>query len=140
LPPNLLNEDRKEATQKWGFNCSCDICSSPDKAAESDRNKLQIQEVLNQLEDKSNRVPAKVDALIHELFSLIEAERLQAQTGAFASLITGVYLSMQDLEKAREYAALSLEQQTHYIGHDSEKTKEALEMVELLDGVSLEYE
>ncbi|KAK0649998.1 hypothetical protein B0T16DRAFT_350959 [Cercophora newfieldiana] len=139
LPLNLLSEDRKAMVQKWGFNCTCSVCSSPQKASESDRNKYRIQEVLDQLKDKSGRNREKVERLANELFSLLEVERLQAQAGSFASLIMGVYIEMGDLEKAREYAATAMKNQTVYFGHDSDKAKSALEMVELLDTVEVEY-
>jgi hypothetical protein len=127
-------------TQKWGFNCTCSVCSSSRRASESDRNKLRIQEVLNQLQDQKNRSHEKVQSLAHELFRLLEAERLQAQAGSFASLLVGVYIAMGDLEMAREYAVSAVSNHTHYIGHDSEKVKSALEMVELLETAEIEYE
>ncbi|KAK0614723.1 hypothetical protein B0T14DRAFT_463267 [Immersiella caudata] len=133
LPLNLLSEDRKAMTQKWGFNCTCSLCSNPDKANESDRNKRRIQEVLDQLQDESNRQPEKVEALAQELFKILETERLLFEAGSFASLLTGVYYSMGDNKKALEVARTAITNHTLYIGHDSAKVKAARELVEQLE-------
>ena len=129
----MLSDDRKAMTQKWGFNCTCSLCSNPDKASESDRNKRRIQGVLDELQDEGNRKPEKVESLAQELFQILEAERLLFEAGSFASLLAGVYYSMGDTKKAREVAATAVTNHTLYLGHDSAKVKAAKELVDMLD-------
>ncbi|KAK4448780.1 SET domain-containing protein 5 [Podospora aff. communis PSN243] len=132
LPLNLLSEDRKAMIQQWGFNCTCSLCSSPDKASESDRNKRRIQEILDQLQEESNRTPEKVETFAQELFKLLDAERLMFEAGNFASLLTGVYYSMGEMKKARQVASTAVSNNTLYLGHDSVKVQSAKELVEML--------
>ena len=124
--------------QKWHFNCTCSICTAPELEVDSDRNKLRIQGVLDELKEVKDRNREKVGSLARELMSLLEIERLQAQAGSFASILAGVYFNLGDLEKAREYAADAVANNTHFIGYNSDKAVAAMEMVELLD--SIEYE
>lgn len=136
LPFNLLSEDRKSMIQKWHFNCTCSVCSSPRAMQESDRNKSRIQGILDELK-KAGRNPDTVERLARELMELLETERLQAQTGNFASILAGVYLNMYNLSMAREYAALAAKSQVYYVSFDSDKAKAALETLEFLNSVEL---
>jgi len=133
---NLLSQDRKGWIQKWHFNCTCSLCSSPEATQQSDQNKSRIQGVLDELK-AAGRNPDTVERLSIELMSLLEKEGLQAQMGNFASILAGVWLNMYNLSMAREYAAMAAEKQVYYMGWDSDKAKAALEMHEMLEGAEL---
>lgn len=136
LPLNLLSQDRKSWIQKWHFNCTCSLCSSPEATQQSDRNKARIQGVLDELK-AAGRNADTVERLSGELMTLLETEGLQAQTGNFASILAGVWLNMYNLSMAREYAALAAEKQIYYMGFDSDKARAAVEMREMLESVEL---
>ncbi|KAK0710723.1 hypothetical protein B0H67DRAFT_263977 [Lasiosphaeris hirsuta] len=137
LPLNLLSEDRKSSIKKWHFNCTCPVCSSGAEMEQSDINKLRIQGILDELRLKDNRTHAGVGALVDELMAILDTERLQVQTGNFASILAGVYFQMEDLAKARGYAKQAVDNHMYYIGHDNEKVQEALQMLEFLQ--TIEY-
>ncbi|KAK3356688.1 hypothetical protein B0T25DRAFT_537183, partial [Lasiosphaeria hispida] len=137
LPLNLLSEDRKSSINKWHFNCTCPVCSSDAEMEQSDVNKLRIQGILDELRLKDNRTHEGVGTLVKELMSILDTERLQAQTGNFASILAGIYFQMEDLANARGYAKQAVDNHMYYIGHDSDKAKDALQMLEFLQ--SIEY-
>ncbi|GAB1317671.1 SET domain-containing protein 5 [Madurella fahalii] len=139
LPLNLLSQDRKKMIQRWHFNCTCSICSSKEKTDLSDQNRLRIQAILDEFKRQKNRNRGNVEPLEKELWALVERERLEAQAGSFASIFAGIYFQMQNLDKAREYASQAVQNHTYYSGYDSDKTKSALEMLDFLQSIELEY-
>lgn len=140
LPLNLLSQGRKLEIQAWHFNCTCWLCTSDEANKESDRNKMKVQAILDKMKDKKNRDPAKIEGLFKELTKIIEAERLQAESGNFASLLAGLYFQMQNLEEAKRYATMAVDNHTQYIGHDSFKAKRARATLEILNSIQYEYE
>ena len=129
---NLLYEDRQYLLQRWGFNCTCALCSSPTARAASDGRLLRIQAILDELKVKENRSHTMVGKLTVEVLNLLEAEGLWAQVGDFYTVLTQVHLEMNNVRVAKKYAEMTLESRIMYSGAESESMEKAERMVRQL--------
>ena len=60
----------------WGFNCTCSICSSAEKTAESDGRRKRINSLLQEIAVQKDDNPKKVDTLADKLLELVELEHM----------------------------------------------------------------
>jgi hypothetical protein len=129
---NLVTADRQELIKGWGFRCTCDLCSSPEDAEISDRNRLRIQDILTRLDDGASRDYDGVAKLTSEILDLIAEEGLSAQIGDFYIILAEVYLRLGHVPRAREFATLAFEKLSSFVGEDSEQAAAAKSFLEKL--------
>jgi hypothetical protein len=103
--------------------------------ATSDRNKIRIQSILNDLNVESNRTLEKVEAHSKELMALLEIEGLESHRGSFESILAGIYVQIHNVVKAREYARMAVESQIRFRGYDDESVDSARATLERLESL-----
>ncbi|KAI1081751.1 SET domain-containing protein [Whalleya microplaca] len=128
-PLNLLSQERQSLIRDWGFNCTCSLCASPNDLAISDRQRGRIQDILAELDRPDIRNHSAVQERIIEILDLCEKEGITAQVGDLYSIIAETYSSMKDLDMAKKYGKLAVEELRHYAGHDHERTERALSVL-----------
>ncbi|KAI0011288.1 SET domain-containing protein [Xylariaceae sp. FL0662B] len=132
-PLNLPSKERQDLIREWGFNCTCSLCTSPNDLAVSDHQRDRIQDILAELDSPTTRNRSAVQKRVVEIVDLCKKEGMTAQIGDFYTIIMDIYSSMGDLDMAKRYGLLALEELRHYAGHDHERTEKALAMLEDLN-------
>ena len=134
--------DRQRALQRWGFTCTCAICTAKaSEIAESDARRSRIQELKESVVqalspspsapsdtqaeeegDSKDRAQRLADAISHaeEALSLARAEELRSLYAEQHDALGRLYWAAGDRELAVEHARLSLEvlEQVGYVAHD----------------------
>ncbi|KAK1636962.1 hypothetical protein BDP81DRAFT_405954 [Colletotrichum phormii] len=128
---NMLYQDRQDALQEWGFNCTCALCSSPPEVlAISDTYRRRLQEIFSELEDPVlASSPSLVAELVDELEYIMLKEGLTAQAGEFYGIVAGVYHNMGEMGISKKYAELAVEKLVQFAGYDDERTVRAREVL-----------
>ena len=135
LPLNLLSEQRAQLIQKWGFNCTCSLCSDAEASRVSDINRGRIQDILESLDHIENRTQENVRAAVDEIEDLGKKEGLAGQIGDFYGIIADIYLQMGDLKNARKYGTMAVKMLQHYAEFDNMRTGAAVAFMGKLDKV-----
>jgi hypothetical protein len=105
----------------YNFACACSSCSLPDQESKlSDRNRLQIDCLINHLDDNEKRLkkwlkdPDLSDAefirLYEEVWELMESERCHIE-GAWPVAVQSlckVHCALGDLEEAKKWAQIGM--------------------------------
>ncbi|CAI4213255.1 unnamed protein product [Parascedosporium putredinis] len=84
-PLNLQTEDRQDIIQRWGFNCTCQLCSDPALSASSDRNRQRIAGIITEANGPQSREREVLARLSEEMKELVEAEELESLAGTYVS-------------------------------------------------------
>jgi hypothetical protein len=85
----------------------------------SDLNRNIIESLIHELKTPGEKDPEVVAFKSRKLLEMVEVEGLTAQSGDFYEMLAEIQLEMGELEKAREYACLSLERRHKFSGPDS---------------------
>jgi hypothetical protein len=125
VPLNMESAERKLSLAAWGFQCACDLCSSPSETKISDKNRQGIQLMLGALRNPEEYGREKLGRISQELLRLAEAESLESQTGFYCNAIMAAYFKLGEYGIAREYAECAVEKLTRFAGPDHLDTREA---------------
>lgn len=109
---NLYHERQHNLRSRWGFDCTCELCSSSvELRASSDRRRQKIrtmrQDVMKHVQHK-NFIPAI--KLNEELLGLIAKENMAPHMGEHYEVIARLYLAAMDLANAKRFARLALDE------------------------------
>ncbi|KXH45238.1 hypothetical protein CSAL01_06351 [Colletotrichum salicis] len=128
---NMLYQDRQDALQEWGFNCTCALCSStPEVLAISDAYRRRLQDIFSELEDPVlASSPSLVAELVDELEYIMVKEGLTAQAGEFYGIVAEVYRNMGETGISKKYAELAVEKLVQFAGDDDERTVRARDVL-----------
>lgn len=133
VPMNLLSHERREMLHEWGFECSCELCSSPTEVEVSDHRKQRIQSVLSLLERSKALSQKTVTRLTEEVLELSEKEGMLAQIGDFHYVVAKTLVKLGMKGMARDHVRLAVEKLAYYGGLENSRTKEAFLLLKNLD-------
>ncbi|KAK0705519.1 hypothetical protein B0H67DRAFT_471060, partial [Lasiosphaeris hirsuta] len=105
-------ERQRVLKQKWGFDCTCSLCSSSAKEiAESDARREAIsrlgKEVLAQVEEQNYKEAIKLN---REMLVALEDEALVPHMGDYYEVMARLYGALPDIDNAKKFAKLALEE------------------------------
>ncbi|OAA66884.1 SET domain protein [Niveomyces insectorum RCEF 264] len=113
VPLGLPHAERTEAISRWGFACSCPLCTASKQAIfASDIRRRRLAEIYQALESDAAEglhTRDKIEALVKEMMLLINGEDLVVQLCEYYAAVARAYLSIEDFEEARYYAGQSEE-------------------------------
>lgn len=136
IPPGLPSSTRRAILQKWGFKCTCSLCTRPPLVtAESDLRRIKIIETTNEVdtllvlqEDPRDEEVRRAIALTEEVLFLLEQEGLLAQFAAEQyDVLARCYKALGEEAQARWYAEMVV--RDRYAGRERKE-----DMQELLRG------
>ncbi|KAL7620593.1 hypothetical protein AAE478_009588 [Parahypoxylon ruwenzoriense] len=104
-------EERRTALQKWGFNCTCSLCTaSKTEIAASDYRRAKMkalrEEVMKAVEAWDGTKAVK---LTHEVLELMHAEELAPLYAGQYEIMARLYWKAKDTKTATKYAQMSLD-------------------------------
>ena len=110
--------DRQKALERWGFKCSCDLCTaSSEEVAASDTRRLQIQNKYGHVYKAYQAGEAeRAISLTNEILELMKEEDLFQLYSEQYENLGRIYWASGDKTNAIKYAKKSLdilEQQGH---------------------------
>lgn len=107
----MTSAKRQEGLKRWGFKCSCSLCSATDaEKAASDARRKRIEEAEPQL--VAHWKEGKYQAAIRigeEVVKLMKEEDLTPMLTDEYVILARLYLIRGDREMAEEYADLAVE-------------------------------
>ncbi|KAI2615974.1 hypothetical protein GGR54DRAFT_610661 [Hypoxylon sp. NC1633] len=111
VPMGKTREERQAALQKWGFNCTCALCTaSKAEIAASDYRREKIkamrQEVLEAVEAWDG---TKAVRLTHEVLELMRAEDLAPLYASQYEIMARLYWKARDTKTGTRYAQMSID-------------------------------
>jgi len=141
-PLNLLSKDRRQLLRRWGFDCACALCSAHHHVVEtSDRNRQRVQDILEELDHADTRAALAqsddnsiVAVRLSEIEAIMQEEGIEAQAGDVDSIAAELFLGAGGLGKARTFAQEAVRRLRMFAGADSERTEQAEEFLQRLDG------
>jgi hypothetical protein len=99
---------RKKALANWGFNCTCNLCtSSPEHQAVSDQRRERLVEVYYAMQEETTTYDILVE-LSREFIQLAREERLLARIPEYYQSLMRIFYAFKDVETAHKYGTLSL--------------------------------
>ena len=99
---------RTKTLGNWGFNCTCELCSSPPEARKaSDQRRERLVEVYYGMQDDSTDYDTLV-TLTREFIQLAQVERLLPKVGEYYQAFMRIYYGFGDVESARRYGEAAL--------------------------------
>ncbi|KAI5856722.1 SET domain-containing protein [Durotheca rogersii] len=111
IPLGTARNERQAALRKWGFNCTCSLCTaSKTEIAASDyrRNKIKAlgEEVIQAIEVWDGTKAVK---LTQEVLDLMRIEGLVPLYSGQYEIMARLYWKAKDVKTATEYARMSLD-------------------------------
>ncbi|KAI1086166.1 SET domain-containing protein [Rostrohypoxylon terebratum] len=111
VPLGKTREERQADLQKWGFNCTCSLCTaSKAEIAASDYRRSKIrdmrQEVMKAVEAWDGTRAVK---LTHEVLELMRAEDLAPLYASQYEIIARLYWKARDKKTGAKYAKMSID-------------------------------
>ncbi|KAI0879791.1 SET domain-containing protein [Annulohypoxylon maeteangense] len=111
VPLGKTREERQTGLQKWGFNCTCSLCTaSKAEIAASDYRRSKIrdirQEVMKAVEAWDGTKAVK---LTHEVLELMRAEDLAPLYASQYEIMARLYWKARDKKTGTEYAKKSID-------------------------------
>ncbi|KAK6949099.1 hypothetical protein Daesc_009172 [Daldinia eschscholtzii] len=111
VPLGNTRDERQEALQKWGFECTCSLCTaSKTEIAASDYRRAKIKalrrEVMKAVEDWDGTRAVK---LTHEVLELMKAEDLSPLYSSQYEIMARLYWKAKDKKTATKYAQMSID-------------------------------
>ncbi|KAI1454593.1 SET domain-containing protein [Annulohypoxylon moriforme] len=111
VPLGKTREERQIGLQKWGFNCTCSLCTaSKAEVAASDYRRLKIkdmrQEVMKAVEAWDGTKAVK---LTHEVLELMRAEDLAPLYASQYEIMARLYWKARDEKTGTKYAKMSID-------------------------------
>ncbi|KAI1138320.1 SET domain-containing protein [Hypoxylon sp. FL0543] len=110
VPMGKTREERRAGLSKWGFNCTCSLCTgSKAEIAASDYRREKIkelrQEVMKAVEAWDGTKAVK---LTHEILELMRAEDLAPLYASQYEIMARLYWKARDTNTATKYAQKSI--------------------------------
>ncbi|KAI1483512.1 SET domain-containing protein [Daldinia eschscholtzii] len=111
VPLGNTRDERQEALQKWGFECTCSLCTaSKTEIAVSDYRRAKIKalrrEVMKAVEEWDGTRAVK---LTHEVLELMKAEDLSPLYSSQYEIMARLYWKAKDKKTATKYAQMSID-------------------------------
>lgn len=111
VPLGKTREERQADLQKWGFNCTCSLCTaSKAEVAASDYRRSKIkdmrQEVMKAVEAWDGTKAVK---LTHEVLELMRAEDLAPLYASQYEIMARLYWKARDKKTGAKYAKMSID-------------------------------
>ncbi|KAL8349328.1 hypothetical protein RB601_001898 [Gaeumannomyces tritici] len=139
-PLNILSEDRRQLLGRWGFECTCSLCSAdPHIVQASDSNRMRLQDILKGLSDPEFRedfAGGSYDCIVRndmdEMQNIMFEEGFEAQAGDMAAMDAEFYLAARQWGQARDSATRAVWELRMYAGPDSERTEQAEDFLKRL--------
>ncbi|KAK3386655.1 hypothetical protein B0H63DRAFT_540625 [Podospora didyma] len=107
----LTSQERQRTLlQKWGFKCTCSLCSAhPAEIAASDARRLEIKELGEQvLQHVEKSDFSKAVEVNEKLWNAVSAEKLVSHMGDHFEVMARLCLAAGDRKGAKEYARRAL--------------------------------
>ncbi|KAF2191840.1 SET domain-containing protein [Zopfia rhizophila CBS 207.26] len=103
--------DRHDGLKRWGFTCTCDMCSaSRSEIATSDARRKRVENAQKEMTDAWRTGKAqKAIKLGHEIIDLLEKEGLTPMLTEQYVILARLYLALDERKEAEEYSELALE-------------------------------
>lgn len=120
LPPGLSHQRRSKMLERWGFECSCAICTAPaEEFAESDNRRRRLHDLKQDAYDASfeNRT-AQAVGLTEESLALLQEEGLMMAAGWRYKFLARWNTELGREEEAEKYQKLADEWNETYLGGD----------------------
>ncbi|KAK5658433.1 hypothetical protein OQA88_1822 [Cercophora sp. LCS_1] len=107
-----FHERQRILRAKWGFECTCDICSAPPaEIAESDARRDQINElgvaVLKHVENQDLKSAIKSHK---DMMNAIEEEALAPHMGDYYEVMARLLAGTKNIKEAKKYVRLAIEE------------------------------
>lgn len=111
VPLGKTREERQDALLKWGFSCTCDLCTaSKAEVAASDYRRTKIktmrQEVIKAVEAWDGTKAVK---LTLEVLELMRDEDLEPLYSSQYEIIARLYWKAKDKKTGTKYAQMSID-------------------------------
>ncbi|KAI1806354.1 SET domain-containing protein [Daldinia bambusicola] len=111
VPLGNTKDERREALQKWGFECTCSLCTaSKTEVAASDYRRAKIKalrrEVMKAVEAWDG---SKAVKLTHEILELMKSEDLAPLYSSQYEIMARLYWKAKDKKTATKYAQMSID-------------------------------
>ncbi|KAI0827489.1 SET domain-containing protein [Hypoxylon sp. FL0890] len=111
VPMGKTREERRAGLLKWGFNCTCSLCTgSKAEVAASDYRREKIkelrQEVMKAVEAWDGTKAVK---LTHEVLELMRAEELAPLYASQFEIMARLYWKAKDTKTGTKYAKMSID-------------------------------
>ncbi|KAI1407611.1 SET domain-containing protein [Hypoxylon sp. FL1857] len=111
VPMGKTREERQAGLLKWGFNCTCSLCTaSKAERAASDYRREKIkqlrQEVMRAVEAWDG---TKAVRLTHEVLELMQAEELAPLYASQYEIMARLYWKARDKKTGTKYAQMSID-------------------------------
>ncbi|KAK1754443.1 SET domain-containing protein 5 [Echria macrotheca] len=105
-----FHERQRTLKAKWGFECTCELCSAPpDEIARSDARRKKITqlgaEVVENLEEYSFEAAVGKH---REMMEVIEEEALAPHMGDYYEVMTRLLAASKNIKEAKKYARLAI--------------------------------
>ena len=105
-----VSSERKQNLRKWGFECTCDLCSAPpDEVAASDERREKIAALKQQAIQafQAGKVYLSLK-LTRQILPLLPKENLFQEMADQYENMSRIYYVMRDRKNATKYAKKSL--------------------------------
>jgi hypothetical protein len=111
IPMNYPREKRQNALRRWGFECTCRLCTaSKTEAAASDYRREKIAAMQHEtLEAIKQGDGARAIRLAHEILALVKAEDIPTMIASQYEILARLYFKANDMTTASKYAQISLD-------------------------------
>lgn len=119
----MTYEGRQNVLRDWGFECKCDLCTSPQKEIKrSDERRDRIHAIHNILVKEEGLTSARIGELADECMGLVDRESLWPQKTVYYEVIARAYFEVaKDFENAAKYVDMCEDLWIQYGGpkHDN---------------------
>jgi hypothetical protein len=108
---SFTSEQRRLRLEKWGFNCTCQLCTAPEESRIAhDQHLTSLLDHKNSLRDalRKRDANAAIDLLKRNIELLAEAESASLRIEPYGSL-SRIYWAMGDKDNAEMYAHMALD-------------------------------
>lgn len=130
ISPGHTRAERQKHLRRWGFSCTCELCSGPKEEVEaSDARRKKITELrVTTLEFlKKGKAYSAIKA-IKDTLDLLAEEGLELMAVEQYESLARIYWAMENREMAETYAQMSLDVLKEYTHLDQKRdTKGDLE-------------
>ncbi|KAI0532073.1 hypothetical protein GGR58DRAFT_523593 [Xylaria digitata] len=111
IPMNLPREKRQRDLRRWGFECTCSLCTaSKTEIAASDYRREKIaslqEEVLKAIGELDGTTAVRA---AHEILALVKAEDIPTMVASQYEVLARLFWKAGDTETATQYAQQSLD-------------------------------
>ena len=122
-PLGLTYAERKQQLDGWGFQCTCSLCSAPQRDKDiSDARRDRLLDIHMQLETLSMG-KHKMEDLTDELTYLINKEEMWPLFCEYYVVVSRAHIAFGDIAKAKKYAQIADNTWYQYGGENHENVE-----------------